>query len=143
LSSKYEFWITNISQTYDVSLADLRLTIRRGESRNLLDGKHYSYTLEQLQKSAESGSIKTKSKVIKVRDVPPKIIAPGRYVVAKNAFVRAQRVPDADITKPTFEDLDFLDDVEAEQFAAADADIEYNDNVPALSVDKKFKKDDD
>ena len=67
-----EFWVTNISTEYDVALSDLRLTLRRGKTVNLLDQKHYSYTYEQLKESADNGSIKRKSSVIKVLERAPK-----------------------------------------------------------------------
>lgn len=65
-----DFWIANISSK-DISLSDLRLTVRAYSSINLLDPKRYSYNLKQLQLSAASGSIFIKRKYIKVRKVPP------------------------------------------------------------------------
>lgn len=67
-----DFWITNISKM-NVSLRDLNLTVKARSSINLMDSKHYRYTLEQLQKSAESGSISRKSDKIKVCIVAPTI----------------------------------------------------------------------
>src|SRR5574338_1468911 len=64
------FWLTNISNA-NVSLADLNLTIKAFSSVNLLDKKHYKYTLEQLEKSQESGSLFNKRDRIVVRNVPP------------------------------------------------------------------------
>ncbi len=70
---KTEFWITNISKM-NVSLADLNLTVKSFSSVNLLDKKHYDYTLEQLENSAKTGSIFKKSKLIAVRKNAPKDI---------------------------------------------------------------------
>ena len=64
------FWVTNISSR-NVTLADLALNIRAFSTVNLMDKKHYNYTLDQLIKSKESGSIFKKSDKIKVRDLPP------------------------------------------------------------------------
>lgn len=65
-----DFWITNISKM-NVCLRDLNLTVKARSSINLMDLKHYRYTLEQLQKSAESGSLYRKSDKIKVCNVAP------------------------------------------------------------------------
>ena len=70
MSDKKDFWITNISKM-NVCLRDLAITIKANSHANLLDSKHYKYTLEQLEKSAESGSIFRKSDKIKVRKVLP------------------------------------------------------------------------
>src|SRR5579885_2867901 len=66
------FWVTNICNR-NVSLADLDLTIKAFTSVNLLDKKHYPYTLEQLQKSATSGSLFAKKNMIVPRKNPPAI----------------------------------------------------------------------
>ena len=54
-NKKMEFWVTNISST-NVSLSDLALTIKARSTVNLLDEKHYNFTLEQLLKSKASVS---------------------------------------------------------------------------------------
>jgi hypothetical protein len=64
------FWITNISNR-DVTLSDLRVTIRAFTSVNLLDKKHHSLTKEQVLLSVNSGSIFKRNKIIYVRKVPP------------------------------------------------------------------------
>jgi len=55
----------------NVTLADLALNIKAFSSINLLDSRHYKYTLEQLLKSKESGSLFKKRDKIVVRNVPP------------------------------------------------------------------------
>lgn len=72
--TKESFWITNISKM-NVSLADLNLTVKSFTSINLLDSRHYDYTKEQLDRSAKSGSLFAKRKMISVRNNAPKIIA--------------------------------------------------------------------
>src|SRR5690606_33922395 len=67
------FWITNFSKR-NISVGDLYLTVPAHTSLNLLDKKHYHYTLEQLQKSAESGSIFKKRLYLSVRKIEPTII---------------------------------------------------------------------
>jgi hypothetical protein len=68
--NKKDFWITNISNR-NVCLRDLALTVKANSHANLLDSKHYHYTLEQLEKSVESGSIFRKQDKIKIRKVLP------------------------------------------------------------------------
>ena len=75
-----EFWVTNISKM-NVSLADLNLTIKSFHSVNLMDTRHYSYTPDQLKKSAESGSLFTKNKFLSVRKVAPKIKSANMAVI--------------------------------------------------------------
>lgn len=70
---KASFWVTNISKM-NVSLADLNLTIKSYTMVNLLDMKHYDYSLEQLTKSATSGSLHKKRDKIVVRKLAPEVI---------------------------------------------------------------------
>lgn len=65
-----EFWITNISDR-NVSLSDLNISIKPKCSVNLLDKKHYHFTLEQIVNSVESGSIYKKRDKLFVRKVRP------------------------------------------------------------------------
>jgi hypothetical protein len=67
------FWITNICNR-NVSLADLNLTVPKFCSMNLLDKRHHKYTLEQLEKSRDSGSLFVKKSMISVRKVAPTVI---------------------------------------------------------------------
>lgn len=64
------FWVTNMSPM-NVTLSDLALNIKAFSTVNLLDKRHYKYTLDQLLKSKESGSLFKKRDRIVVRDVPP------------------------------------------------------------------------
>lgn len=59
-----EFLIMNISNR-DVSLSDLNVTIKAKKTVNLLDNRHYQLTLNQLEKSAQSGSLFKKSNILK------------------------------------------------------------------------------
>jgi len=60
------FWVTNISNR-NVTLADLALNIKAFHTVNLLDARHYSYTLLQLQQSQKTGSLYNKRHLIKIR----------------------------------------------------------------------------
>jgi hypothetical protein len=67
---KPSFWITNLSPM-NITLADLAFNIKAFTSVNLLDSRHHYYTLEQLLKSQESGSLFKKRDKIVVRKIAP------------------------------------------------------------------------
>lgn len=143
----HEFWVTNIARDRDVALGDLRVTVRAGKSINLLDSRHYCFNLDQLRLSAESGSIKKKSRFIKVRDLPPvNPIQPGVYA-AKTIGPQTrlvQKLPTSvKIEYKRYEELgDLLPELrEAEEkFATEDADMAIADYAPNLAVDNIYKK---
>lgn len=105
------FWITNISDR-NVSLADLNLTIKAWSSINLLDKKHYSYSLEQLKKSAENGSLMLKRDKIAIRRLAPE-------VEKKNLSISQNYIPDRsrsvmEIKYEQYEELDIFDAIPEE-----------------------------
>ena len=138
-----EFWVTNISQSKDISLSDLRMTLRRGKSYNLLDKRHFKYSEEQLQKSMEKGSIFKKRNVIKVRQVSPIKVNNIIDIVDTREILKPARNA-VKIEVKHYEELDF-DNVRAEEeaFAEADSEAAMQDTAPILAVDNKFKKFDD
>lgn len=133
-----EFWVTNINPKKDVALGDLRVTIPAAKSVNLLS-KHYNYTLEQLEISAQSGSIYRKRKFIKVRNVPyiPPV-QPGLYVSKDGRYQKPLR-SQVEIIEKFYEDLELdVDDID-ETYADDNADLDLMDHAPTLGVDDKFK----
>lgn len=119
-----EFWITNMS-AMNVSLADLNLTVKAYSSINLMDKKHYYYTIEQLNKSAKSGSIFKKRNKIAVRKVSP--IIPDNTIIEinKEASIPGRERSLLKISYEKYEELEILDDqkVSDEKFAAENADL--------------------
>ena len=125
------FWVTNISK-YDVSLSDLKLNIRHGTRKNLLDSKHFSYTLEQLEKSRDSGSLYAKRDKIKVSFIEPQhVVKSGVYVakiftgdvpeiIGKNVVVSEPKLTTArsqlKIIEKEYEELTLSDEKFAEEF---------------------------
>lgn len=112
LSSVAEFWITNVSKI-DVSLGDLNFTIPSGRSFNLLDKKHFNFTLEQIQKSVESGSIFRKRDKIIIRKFAPVTGKPVKMAVVKNGqrnLQRTNRKTIIQIENKTYEELDISDE---------------------------------
>lgn len=106
------FWVTNISNR-NVSLTDLNLTIKAFSSVNLLDGKHYYYTLEQLEKSKLNGSIFNKRNKIKVREVAPEIIKMN-IPFDSETFIPSRQHSVLEIKHINYEELDISDDSFAE-----------------------------
>ena len=133
------FWVTNMSPR-NVTLADLALNIRSFSTVNLMDKKHYSYTLEQLVKSKESGSIFAKSDRIKVRDVPP-----PRKDVNPMPFVQSSVIPDRtrsiyQIDEKEYEELNVsLEDQQKQDeiYAQDNADLAELDSQRSIINPKK------
>jgi hypothetical protein len=114
---KIPFWVTNISNR-NVSLADLNLTIRAYSSINLMDEKHYYYTLEQIEKSVSSGSIFKKRNKIVVRKVAPsgeKIQMP----LVKESIIPSRERSVLSFKEEHYEELTISD----EEFANENAEI--------------------
>jgi hypothetical protein len=133
------FWVSNINQKRDIMLGDLRVTVRAGRTINLLDSRHYHFTIEQLRASAKNGSIFKKGRWIKVREgspqQPPTMV---QEIVRKRRVLQPLRTS-VDVDAPSFEELDFIDSAEADSaFAEEQADAAFQDHAPALAVDKKY-----
>jgi len=134
----HEFWVTNISNK-DIMLGDLRITIRRGESKNLLNS-HLIYSLAQLEQSANNGSIKFKSNNIKIRNVPPQVpVAPGIYTAQNGRYSKGLR-SNVEIVEKKFEELDIDIKTEEEIFAAQEAEDFVN--PPSKEPMKKLNVED-
>ena len=122
------FWITNISNR-NVSLADLNLTIKAYGSVNLLDGKHYSYNLKQLQDSVNFGSIHAKRDKIVVRNTAPQMVKMNIPLLAETYIPSRERSTYV-IENKEYEELQMSD----EDFAKENADIIELDSLkPVIS----------
>jgi hypothetical protein len=148
-NSEHEFWITNISRTLDVSLRDLRLTVRAGRSMNLL-GKNHHYTLEQLQASATNGSLFNKRNLIKVREVAPVVFSYRLDNVNNDRSSLREIRKNIEIERPHYEELDVDENLNRDEqlaqqeiFAQEQAEMDFIDKTPILPVDPKFKLTDD
>ena len=113
------FWVTNMSPM-NVTLADLALNIKAFSTVNLLDKKHYSYTLEQLLKSKESGSIFKKRDKISVRE-----IAPPKKKSDVLPFIQSSVIPDR--TRSIYK----VDDKEYEELQVSQEDQQKQDEIYA------------
>lgn len=141
-----ELWITNISKTKDISIGDLRITIRSGQSINLLtkgkNGKSlYNFTVKDIENSRRNGSLFQKRNVIKIREIPP-VIFNHRIDIAQSSnrdSTRGKRKA-SEIEVIDYPDLDFEDEESLEKFAEQTADMDFEDRRPVLVVDPKYKK---
>jgi hypothetical protein len=122
------FWLTNISNR-NVSLTDLNLTVKAYSSINLLDQKHYKYNLNQLLKSAESGSLFKKRDKLVIRKVAPEILK-ANVPLNRETFIPSRERSLLVIKEENYEELNISD----EQFAKENADIVELDTKPLKKV---------
>lgn len=103
------FWLTNVCKR-NVSLSDLNLTIKAFTSVNLLDTKHYSYTIEQLDNSYEKGSLFAKRSLIKKREIPPQKEDPVRIAFQQDATIPDRARSILVIKNEKYEELSVFDE---------------------------------
>lgn len=115
-TSAPSFWLTNISKR-NVSLADLNLTIKSFSSVNLLDKRHYAYTLEQLEKSVSSGSVFKKRDKIVVRILAPEVTKKN-MIIDRDTSIPSRERSIYSIKQENYEELNVSD----EDFAKDNAD---------------------
>lgn len=128
------FWVTNICNR-NVSLADLNLTIPAYRSVNLLDQKHYKYTLEQLEKSRTKGSLFAKRSIISIREVEPTVIKPD-FPMLYETYIPTRERSIFEINEKRYEELEFSDaNKKAEEtFAEENAEFAQMDEIrPQIS----------
>ena len=112
------FWITNISDR-NVSLSDLNITIKAKSSVNLLNKKHYSFKLEDLEKSLSSGSLFKKRDKLFKRVVPP--VKENTFTQIDNSAIFPSKTRSIfEFQEEKFEELEFTD----EQYQAQEGDNE-------------------
>ena len=124
------FWVTNVSNR-NVSLTDLNLTIKAFSSVNLMDIKHYDYTREQLEKSASSGSIFLKKRMLVVRKEAP-IVIETSVSMSRETFIPGRQRSTLNIKEEQYEELRVESEqhAEEEKFAAENADLAQMDTIP-------------
>ena len=118
------FWITNISKKA-VHLSDIAVIIYPMRSINLLNSKHYQLTRAQLEKSAMTGSLKTKKELVVVRKVAPVGEAPILLPFKEDAIYPYKPRSSVELDNVKYEELDVPDDV----YAAENADTAQTDHL--------------
>jgi hypothetical protein len=143
MSKLEELWVTNASLEKDVSIGDLGVTIRRGQSINLLAKKNngksrYMFSREQIDASIKNGSI-AKNDLLKVRKVAPLFFSHRIDIIKKEDPITKTKLnrKATEIEAPEFPDLDFEDGSD-EEFALNQADMDLADKKPLLNVDPRF-----
>jgi hypothetical protein len=121
------FWVTNVSNM-NVTLTDLALNIPAYRTVNLMDTRHYQYTLEQLQKSASSGSIFKKRNKIVVRNIGP-AISKETKPIDRETVIPSRNRSVFEIKEEKYEELEISD----EALANENADFADLDNKPIFS----------
>lgn len=119
------FWVTNVSPM-NVTLADLALNIKAFSTVNLLDNRHYKYTLEELLKSKESGSLFKKRDRIIVRHVPPPDPEKNKVPVVYGAIIPDRTRSLFQIEEQEYDELKVSEDDQKKQdelFAKENADL--------------------
>lgn len=119
-----EFWVTNMSNR-NVSLADLNLTIRAFSSVNLMDTRHYTYTLDQLQKSESKGSLFLKKRMVSVRKNAPTIVDKG-ISMSRETFIPGRERSTLNVKEEFYEELQVETEdrhADEEKFAAENAEL--------------------
>lgn len=121
---KHHFWVTNFSKR-DVALYDLRVTIKSNTSVDLLS-KGYPFTLEQLKKSAESGSLHAKKKYLNINEKEPEQIKPFQLetVVPDMTLYPGLKVPRSQVrvSIPHYDEFDLPDEAFADEFTETKED---------------------
>jgi hypothetical protein len=121
------FWVTNISNM-NVTLTDLALNIPAYRTVNLMDTRHYQYTMGQLQKSASSGSIFKKRNKIVVRNIGP-AISKETKPIDRETVIPSRNRSVFEIKEEKYEELEITD----EALANENADLADLDNKPIFS----------
>jgi hypothetical protein len=116
--AKPAFWVTNASPR-NVTLADLAINIKAYTTVNLLDEKHYQLNLEQLQKSATSGSIFKKRDKIVVRHLPPDV-PEDKMLFSKEAVIPSRQRSILVIEEKNYEELNVTDEEFAKETVEMD-----------------------
>jgi hypothetical protein len=124
------FWVTNMCNR-NVTLADLAVTIPAFRSVNLLDSKHYKYTLDQLQKSQKNGSLFAKRALIAVRQIAPTVIKDDTPLLVET-YIHTRERSILEIKEQHYEELDVSDadqKKQEEEFAKDNADFAQMDEI--------------
>lgn len=122
-TNEITFWLTNISNR-NVSLTDLNLTVKAYNSINLMDKKHYKYTLDQLHASSMSGSIFKKRDKLVVRKVAPEVLI-ANVPLFRETFIPSRQRSVLSIKQENYEELIMSD----EQFAEENANVELDNLI--------------
>lgn len=138
LPSKPTFWVTNMTPR-NVTLSDLALNIRAFSTVNLLDDRHYKYTLEQLLTSQESGSLFKKRDKVVVRDLPPPESKKNTIPILHGSLIPDRGRSILKIEEKEYEELKISEEdqkVQDEMYAKENADLAEIDVQRSINTKK-------
>lgn len=124
----------------NVTLADLALNVKAFTTVNLLDKKHYKYTIEQLLKSKESGSLFVKRALVSVRNVPPPVKKKDEVPIVHSSFMPTRARSVLEVENKDFADLILSDEDQKKQdeiYAKENADLAELDEQRSVVNPKK------
>lgn len=134
----YHCWVTNRTKTY-LCIADLNCHIPPMRTWDLLDYKHSNFTVEQVTKSIESGSLKKKfeQKKIYIRQVAPTPSVGREIPISKVNFPRRRFMHIAEIQQKHFEELDETFEQASDlEYAKEFAELNFADHSAQLDLNK-------
>jgi len=135
----YQCWLTNISKN-KIVLGDLRFTLKPLQTIDILDERHSSYTVEQVEASINGGSIGARlNKTIFIRRVEPPKVPDRKIKISQTSFPYKQRTI-VEIEQPDYEELNI--EISDEEFANDNADIAGVENEIHLAGSKNTEDDD-
>lgn len=123
-----DYWITNISNR-DVTLHDLGVTVRARTSINLLNKRHYSLSIKDIEKSAKDGSLFSRKRMIIRRVTPPTINSLSfKMAIDHTAIIPTRTHSIYEIKQEQYDELIVSD----EEFAEENAETVEMDKQPPI-----------
>ena len=102
------FWVTNICNR-NITLHDLNVTIKAYSSVNLLDKKHYNYSINDLEISLTKGCLFKKRKILFLRKNPPDIIK-ANVTLLSETYIPSRERSAISIKEQKYEELSMSDE---------------------------------
>ena len=130
----YHCWIVNLTNTH-LSLTDVRVTLPPYSTMDILDYRHSSLTVQEVEKSLESGSLFTAQdkKRIRIRQSQPQALPEKTIELSQVSFPNKYR-SSVVIEEKHYEELDlFIND---EEFAEQNAEMSMLEHEPKINIKK-------
>lgn len=130
----YHCWVTNITK-FKIIISDLKLTLYPNKTLDILDERHSNFTIEQVAKSIESGSIlkKFNEKKIIFKQTSPKPEVEKKIEISKVSFPYKYR-QSSPVEQKYFKEFDL--DFDSDKFAELNADIAEIEHEPQINLRK-------
>jgi len=136
----YHCWITNITNR-DILIGDLGARVPAKKTIDLLDNYHSIYTLDQIKKSKETGSLaaRLKAKQIIIRDTEPVINNAERTISISNTSFPNRNRSIVKNEERIFKELEIDDAKDNEEaFAEEMAESAIKDHAATIDLLKEI-----